>query len=889
MSFFYHGGKAAKTSIKGISIATLQRGGCQICPLNHCPGNKNPQMPAHGSTKPIVYFLGEAPGETEDAKGRPFVGKAGSVLRFRVPNDWLRDIRMNNVVRTRPPKNRDPDPVEIECCRPSIVKDIEESKPEAIFGFGNVPLAWAGIKRPGDKTGIALWAGRRVPVQIGKHVCWYFPIVHPSHIAHSRRFEPRRQTEYGCDEEFAFALHIEKAFRQVEEGLPDPKQWLMTEDQILEGIEICYGAGGDDDVDRVVEFLKSCYDADASGLDYETHGIRPYEEGAALLSAAVAREGKAMGIGLDHPGCKWSAKQLTRIKSAFEDFLYDAPTPKVSFQLTFEHEWTAEYFGTRALRAQRWEDAQSQAYVIDERQGGLSLDFQMMQNFGLNFKAISNVDTTNLINTPIDEVLTYNGLDAKGHRSLFLAQRDRLEELDLMDVYEEQLRRAPTMVLSQRRGVPIDQDEANRFANVYEAKREEAERAIIADPDAQEFLRKHNLRTYNPGPSSQHVPKLFRWLGYDVENTDEAVLREIEHPLAQLTLDWRKSAKALSTYIYPCIKGLRVDGKLISNIYPDDLIHFIISITRTRTWRTASELPNIQNWPKRDEELREIRRLVCALISDETLRRYYEDHFGGVDLHIVSFDYAGIQARNIAMESLDETLIKYFWDRYDIHTDWMQRIGRIYPKWLDLDRLESDKDYRKHKRYKAKNGFVFPSFFGAQPKKTAGELLVPEWVTEEARREFFDEFPDVLTWQEELKKDYLHQGYVTGLSRFRRRAPIEQNQIINSPIQMDEAIIVCDAMARLSEMEDPALQAMLEIHDDLTFIWPKKDIERHAKTVITAMLDVPYDWAHVVPIEIEMSVGRNWADQTEIGAFASDTWKGQLSNDQRKKLSESTS
>ncbi len=73
------------------------------------------------------------------------------------------------------------------------------------------------------------------------------------------------------------------------------------------------------------------------------------------------------------------------------------------------------------------------------------------------------------------------------------------------------------------------------------------------------------------------------------------------------------------------------------------------------------------------------------------------------------------------------------------------------------------------------------------------------------------------SWQH---KNYQCTGYVTGLSGFRRRAPFGLNELINVPIQADEGCMVLDAMSRLSELGDPRFQAALEIHDDLTFIWP---------------------------------------------------------------------
>jgi DNA polymerase I-like protein with 3'-5' exonuclease and polymerase domains len=785
-----------------------------------------------------------------------------------MPDGWDDYLRWNNCVRTRPPHNRDPAMVEIECCRPSVEADIEASKPVAIFGFGNVPLKWA-LRR----SGITIWAGRRIPIRIGSHSCWYYPMFHPSGIAQKRKFEPRSRDQYGCDDEFAFAKHLENAFADIDAGLPDPHIWSLEE--VEEGVSFVNGSDPSD-VDRILDFIEECWEEEASGLDYETPCLRPYVADAKILTVGLAHSTGALAFPLHHKGAFWSDADRKKVNTAFGDFLHDAPTRKISFALPFEMEWSAYHYGKDCLWGSKWGDAQSQAYILDERQGhrkgesGLSLDTLCLQYFGFDLKALSNVDRKQLADTPVDTVLKYNALDAKFHRELWFVQEERLEEEELSEVYQYQVERAPTMVLSQLQGVPVNRDEVKTLQTKYNDRLDDIEQRIDADPDAKKF-HNHYGHHYNPGPSSKDVGLLFRKLLHfrDLESGDEAALKAVDHPLAGLTVEWRKASKALSTYIDPCDPD-----HPRTNVYPDGLLHMIISICKVRTWRTSSEEPNIQNWPKRDEEMKEVRRIVSAL-----KQIYLEQALGlGTDLKLVSFDYAGIQARNIAMESQDARLIQAFWDRYDIHTDWMEKIQKIFPQWADPKKLVHDKEYRSAKRHKAKNGFVFPTFFGAQARKTSAELGIEEWASEELREMIFDDFPDVLSWQEDLKASYFERGYVTGLSCFRRRAPVEQNQIINSPIQSDEAIIVCDAMARLSrrsyEEGHPAYQAMLEIHDDLTFLWPKKDIERNAEVVIQTMIDTPFEWAHCVPIEVEMSVGDNWAELKKIGAYASDTWKG---------------
>jgi len=288
------------------------------------------------------------------------------------------------------------------------------------------------------------------------------------------------------------------------------------------------------------------------------------------------------------------------------------------------------------------------------------------------------------------------------------------------------------------------------------------------------------------------------------------------------------------------------------DLHPDGMLHPMLNPGKVETWRTSSDSVNSQNFSK--HEFREVRSQIRG---DETEK-------------VVSFDYAGIQARNVAMESKDIALVDAFWNDYDIHSDWMLELLKLYPRWIEggLKAINADKELRKHYRNRAKNGFVFPSFFGAMAKKVSGELGIPEQTGQKLQDKFWAKFPDIYEWHRQLKKDYYKTGYVTGHSGFRRRAPVSHNQLINSPIQSDEAIIVCTSMAELSEKEELRYQANIEVHDDLTFIWKKKDIDRNAEVVSKAMTRINFPWINV-PIVVEMSVGDDWANVKEVAKFSS--------------------
>lgn len=850
MSFFHTGNKSDVSLVKGsnISIEFLKNNECAVCPLNHAPCLRHPKMEPSGVRRPVVYMLGEAPGEVEDRQGIQFVGPCGDLLQRYLPESWGARMRWGNVIRCRPPDNRDPKEVEVECCRPSVERDIEATKPAAIFGFGNVALWWA-IKQ----SGITKWCGRRIPVRIGKHACWFYPMMHPSYILHNRKFMPYKPGQYGCEEEFAFAHQLRVALREVDRGLPPPV--VHTEEDALRGLDFVTGQNGDADLDRIRDHFKQLKDEPIIGHDYETKGFRPFSTGTKILSVAFSGEEGALGIALDHKGNLWTPSQRKKAFGLVKEFIYTGRGRRrlVSHHLPFELEWSASYFGDECLWDTDWGDTESQAYILDERPYAFSLDFLCLQHFGISIKAIDNLDRDRLDDCPVESVLRYNALDSKYHRLLYYAQEKRIERANLISVYDHQIERTISMIPMQLDGLPVDQELNLKMQKTYTRKLKELEAQISEDPQALRY-RSRMGKPYRVSSLDDvkrylvHILKNKNW-----EKVDEKTLSQIDDPLIRKTRRWRKLNKILSTYILPVGKGS-------PHLYSDGKLHPIISTTRTRTWRTSGQEPNTQNWPARNPVAVKARKQIAAKV--------------GSDEVFVAFDFAGIQARNVAMESKDKALIKAFWNHYDIHYDWMERIVSHYPQWVEGGvKSLRDKDVAKKMRYRAKNQLVFPSFFGAQPPSISRNLQIPENIAQDLHAEFWDTFPHIKDWHETTFEAYQKTGYVTGLSGFRRHAPVKRNELINCPIQSDESIIVCSALVRLSKM---GMNPRMEIHDDLTFLWPKRKVDEYADVVLGEMLRVQYDWINV-PLEVEMKVGgRDWASMKEVGKFESvgkDKWK----------------
>jgi uracil-DNA glycosylase len=123
--------------LTGLEAIRADLGECTRCPLHK--GRKNIVF-GEGNPRARLMFVGEAPGAEEDEQGRPFVGKAGQLLTKMIEAMKLdrNDVYIANIVKSRPPGNRDPERIEIETCLPFLEAQIKEISPEVIVALGLV-------------------------------------------------------------------------------------------------------------------------------------------------------------------------------------------------------------------------------------------------------------------------------------------------------------------------------------------------------------------------------------------------------------------------------------------------------------------------------------------------------------------------------------------------------------------------------------------------------------------------------------------------------------------------------------------------------------------------------------------------------------------------------
>ena len=145
-----------------------------------------------GNEKSDILFVGEAPGKNEDEQGLPFVGAAGKNLDKLLEKVGLslEDIYITNILKCRPPMNRDPLPDEVKMHTPYLVKQIKEMKPKVICSLGNHAtkffLAEGDLDKIGNQHGITSVHGKVREISFYGMKIKLIPLFHPAAIIYNQ-------------------------------------------------------------------------------------------------------------------------------------------------------------------------------------------------------------------------------------------------------------------------------------------------------------------------------------------------------------------------------------------------------------------------------------------------------------------------------------------------------------------------------------------------------------------------------------------------------------------------------------------------------------------------------------------------------------------------------
>lgn len=149
---------------------------CTRCRLSQ---TRTRAVPGEGHPDTEVVFVGEGPGQTEDQQGRPFVGRAGELLVKLISTlGWRRsEVFITNIVKCRPPGNRDPEPDEIAACAPYLERQLRVLDPAVVVTLGRFSM---GHFRPGERITQIHGTHAPAPEHTGARAALAYALFHPA-------------------------------------------------------------------------------------------------------------------------------------------------------------------------------------------------------------------------------------------------------------------------------------------------------------------------------------------------------------------------------------------------------------------------------------------------------------------------------------------------------------------------------------------------------------------------------------------------------------------------------------------------------------------------------------------------------------------------------------
>lgn len=319
-------------------------------------------------------------------------------------------------------------------------------------------------------------------------------------------------------------------------------------------------------------------------------------------------------------------------------------------------------------------------------------------------------------------------------------------------------------------------------------------------------------------------------------STAADVLEQLKtkHPIIEDILLYRQLQKLQSTYLEGLLKVIHEDGK----------VHTRFNQALTQTGRLSSTDPNLQNIPIRLEEGRKIRQ---AFVPSEK------------NWEIFACDYSQIELRVLAHIAGDEKLIQAFKDDRDIHTQTA----------MDVFHVEEDAvDSLMRRQAKAVN---FGIVYGISDYGLSQNLGITRKEAQAFIDRYFESYPGVKEYMDEIVKEAKQQGYVTTLMHRRRYLPditsrnfnqrsFAERTAMNTPIQGSAADIIKKAMIDLAarlKSEDLRANVLLQVHDELILEAPKEEIAR-LKKIVPEVMEQTVEL--LVPLKVDYAHGPTWYD-----------------------------
>jgi len=767
---------------------------------------RSPYMELDGNLDAPLLLVGEAPGEDEDDIGKPFVGRAGELLKDTLRRANILDFAITNAIRCRPPKNRTPTTKEIAACNKFLKADID-SMPnlKLIVLFGNIALqAVLGIK-----GGITKYSGKLMDSASAVKI---MPILHPAYIL-------RNQDEY-----HTFCDHISRIPNAITGSLIDTADFgtysiIKTFDEWKELA---------DQIKLTKEFV----------YDLETNCRSPFEPQARIKCIGFLCEPRHAWV-LPFEEKNWSNAEWCAINADLDELMSSKRIRKIGHNLKFDNLWLKKMCGLNPKTS--WDTSISQFLLNENESTGL-------KDMAWKYTKIGGYETL-LGDTPQnaegEKLYVYCGTDCDVTERIYGHHRKALgEEGNLFHLFHNLFIPVSNVFTNMEyRGIRIDPSKVLEAGERTDNELQQLYLALSNWPSIRRF-EKDTGTTFNPNSHIQLREVLYKYEGLPIlkktekskaPSTSVEVLKEIAD-----TVDSKLINLLIEHSAYSSLKS-KMLKELAEFKTADDRIHTNYWLTQTVTGRSSSSRPNLQNVTKGRKDKVGIRK--CFVADPDCL--------------LVEFDYNQHELRCMAEEAQDLAMMEAL--AGDVHVATTSELKRIKPEEVtEDDRRDIGKTFNF--------GLIYGlTLFGIKKRLRCTEIEAQGYLDR-----FFAKYYKIKQWMDATIAFVRKNHYVESRTGQRRRFPVWDEvdeklcrEAVNMPIQNLAGHILLYSLIAIEKYLTVAhtLSTLnLEVHDSVILNVHKNEMDiipTIKEIMLTYFLNfIPFG----SPLGVDVKIGENWGE-----------------------------
>ena len=589
---------------------------------------------------------------------------------------------------------------------------------------------------------------------------------------------------------------------------------------------------------QIDDWIKEAEEVGELAIDTETSSLDAHQTNLVGISLST-KIGKACYIPIGHKskGCLKKEMVIKKLKPLLEDESVKKIGQNIKFDFIVLYK--------QGINMISMEDTMLMSYVLDAGKNRHNMDTLSQIHLGhktISFKEIvgTGKKEINFSDVELDKAMEYAAEDADITFRLYkiFNKNLKLEKLtNIYEIFEKPL--IKILAFMEIEGIKIDNNFLKILSIKFEKKIKKLEKEVFK-------ISKKEFNIASPKQLGEIIYNELKIAALKKTKkgsfaTSASVLEDLAfkgHKFPQLVLDWRQVSKLKNTYSDSLQEHMNQNTKRV---------HTSFLLAATTTGRLASSDPNLQNIPIKSEDGKDIRKAFIA-----------EKGFS-----LISADYNQIEMRILADLADVKELKKAFKNNEDIHSLTASQVFNIDIKKVDQDM-----------RRKAK-AINFGIIYGISQYGLAKQINVSNYEAEEFLKAYFFKFPEIKFYMDKTIKFCRKSGYVNNI--FGRRSHFngindknfnvrnfQERASINAPIQGSASEIMRLAMIRLENklksLKDNKSKILLQIHDELIFEVPEKDVESMTKIIKNEMTSVTESDLHSfsTPLTVDVNTGDNW-------------------------------